>query len=317
MLCRFIVHAIGLIFETIVLIQTVDTYNEHTYWGMTRWLFVAIAVSMTMHTLAFLIMILNILVIKFHKTRPKLPIDILNFIIMLIHLFNCGWAISGTILISSLTFKSNTSDGWFQFCLVTMIAISWVSAVVGFVIILVIVWGIVKCLFGRCCYSCLKAGNDAGRDYKDLGKRQKKKKPKKDQPRPSIVGKKRPSAVGIRPGTGVLESVISEDRKVSMEQSVRGGSEDLEDRLYSDRDFDFGDSEILSNEDGHGERERDHIAFGDIVIPVFDWWREFGDAEESGDAERADPMHENFHDSRLFFNDVKTADETADSDLAI
>jgi hypothetical protein len=50
---------------------------------------------------------------------------------------------------------------------------------------------------------------------------------------------------------------------------------------------------------------------------MFEWWRDFGDAEESGDAKRADPMHENFQDPRLFINDVKTADETADSDLGI
>jgi hypothetical protein len=312
MLCRFIVNAIGLIFETLVLIGTVDTYAEHTYMRMTRWLFVAIAVSMTMHTLAFLIMILNILVIKFHKTRPRLPIDILNCIIMLIHLFNCGWAISGTILISNLNFKGND---WFKFCTVTMILISWSSALVGFVIILVIVWGIVKYLFGRCCYDCFKAGNDAGRYSKDLGKKQNKNKPKKDKPRHSADGKKRPSALIKRPGTGVYESVISEKRKESMEQSVRCDSGDWEDKMESDADFDIGQSELLSNEDGDGER--DYYVLEDIVKPMFEWWRDFGDAEESGDAERADPMHENFQDPRLFINDVKTADETADSDLGI
>jgi hypothetical protein len=227
---------------------------------MTRWLFVAIAVSMTMHTLAFLIMILNILVIKFHKTRPKLPIDILNCIIMLINLFNCGWAISGTILISNLNFKAN---GWFKFFTVTMILISWASALVGFAIILVIVWGIVKCLIGRCCYDCLKAGNDAGRYYKDLGKRQNKNKPKKDKTRHSADRKKRPSALSKRPGTGVSESVISENRKGSMEQIVRCDSGDWEDRLEIEADFDFGESELLSNEDGDGER--DHYDLGDIV----------------------------------------------------
>lgn len=166
-----------------------------------------------------------------------------------------------------------------------MLSISWVSAIVGFAIILVIVWGVVKCLCGRCCLDCLKGEGDAGPDYKDLGKRQQKRKSKKDK----------------------LVSIGG--------QGEDGRETEDEERLDSSTDYDFG--EVGDGMLEGGDEKLVGYAFGDIVNPVFEWWRDFGDADGEGDARREDPMHENFCDPRLFINDVKTADDTVDSDFGV